>query len=316
MRPNRTPVRWIRFHREVPTILGFDRTSHREGLVSAYTELKVLSSTCFPRFPRNDLGMISATNLTKQFNVRGTPLIAVNNLSFQVSDGEVYGLLGPNGAGKTTTLRMVMGLLEPDSGHVEICGMRSDGQTTEMRKHIGLISTNDGVYPWLTVREMLMYFADLYAVDLQVARERLEELARLLDIGRFLDQRCSTLSTGQKQRVTLARGLMHDPPVMLLDEPTRGLDVVGSQTVFRFIDLLKERGKSVLLSTHRLDEAERVCDRFGLLHRGNLQFEGTLEELQKRTGKQHLVDIFIGLISGPVDGEPVDPARMVITTNE
>jgi sodium transport system ATP-binding protein len=102
----------------------------------------------------------------------------------------------------------------------------------------------------------------------------------------------------------------------LLDEPTRGLDVVGSQTVFRFIDLLKERGKSVLLSTHRLDEAERVCDRFGLLHRGNLQFEGTLEELQKLTGKQHLVDIFIGLISGPVDGEPVDPARMVITTNE
>jgi sodium transport system ATP-binding protein len=260
--------------------------------------------------------MISSTNLTKQFNVRGTPLIAVNNLSFKVSDGKVYGLLGPNGAGKTTTLRMVMGLLEPDSGHVEICGMRSDGQTTEMRKHIGLISTNDGVYPWLTVREMLLYFADLYAVDLEVARERLEELARLLDIGRFLDQRCSTLSTGQKQRVTLARGLMHDPPVMLLDEPTRGLDVVGSQTVFRFIDLLKERGKSVLLSTHRLDEAERVCDRFGLLHRGNLQFEGTLEELQKLTGKQHLVDIFIGLISGPVDGEPVDPARMVITTNE
>ncbi len=275
-----------------------------------------MTSTRFPRFPRNDLGMISATNLTKQFNVRGTPLIAVNNLSFKVSNGEVYGLLGPNGAGKTTTLRMVMGLLEPDSGHVEICGMRSDGQTTEMRKHIGLISTNDGVYPWLTVREMLLYFADLYAVDLQVARERLEELARLLDIGRFLDQRCSTLSTGQKQRVTLARGLMHDPPVMLLDEPTRGLDVVGSQTVFRFIDLLKERGKSVLLSTHRLDEAERVCDRFGLLHRGNLQFEGTLEELQKLTGKQHLVDIFIGLIGGPVDGEPVDPARMVITTNE
>jgi len=285
-------------------------------MVSAYTKLEVLTTPCFLRFPRNDLGMISATNLTKQFNVRGTPLIAVNNLSFKVLDGEVYGLLGPNGAGKTTTLRMVMGLLEPDSGHVEICGMRSDGQTTEMRKHIGLISTNDGVYPWLTVREMLLYFADLYAVDLQVARERLEELARLLDIGRFLDQRCSTLSTGQKQRVTLARGLMHDPPVMLLDEPTRGLDVVGSQTVFRFIDLLKERGKSVLLSTHRLDEAERVCDRFGLLHRGNLQFEGTLEELQKLTGKPHLVDIFIGLISGPVDGEPVDPARMVITTNE
>jgi ABC-2 type transport system ATP-binding protein/sodium transport system ATP-binding protein len=247
--------------------------------------------------------MISATSLTKQFQVRGTPLIAVNQLSFQVSGGEVYGLLGPNGAGKTTTLRMVMGLLEPDSGHVSICGRRSDEGSNEFRKQLGLISTNDGVYPWLTVREMLMYFADLYAVDLQQAHVRLEELADLLGIRRFLDQRCSTLSTGQKQRVTLARGLMHDPPVMLLDEPTRGLDVVGSQTVFQFIDLLKERGKSVLLSTHRLDEAERVCDRFGLLHRGNLRFEGTLQELQAVTGKQHLVDIFIGLLNNPSESE-------------
>lgn len=255
--------------------------------------------------------MISATSLTKQFNVRGTPLIAVNNLSFHVAGGEVYGLLGPNGAGKTTTIRMVMGLLEPDSGHVEICGERSDGHSNEMRKHLGLISTNDGVYPWLTVREMLMYFADLYAVELDQAGKRLEELADLLDIRRFLDQRCSTLSTGQKQRVTLARGLMHDPPVMLLDEPTRGLDVVGSQTVFQFIDLLKQRGKSVLLSTHRLDEAERVCDRFGLLHRGNLQFEGTLAELQEMTGKVHLVDIFIGLINAPTSPVPA-PA----TSNE
>jgi sodium transport system ATP-binding protein len=248
--------------------------------------------------------MISAANLTKQFVVRGSPLVAVNHLSFHVNAGEVYGLLGPNGAGKTTTLRMVMGLLEPDEGHVEICGQRSDGQSTSIRRQLGLISTNDGVYPWLSVREMLMYFADLYAVDLHEARNRLEELANLLDIRRFLDQRCSTLSTGQKQRVTLARGLMHDPPVMLLDEPTRGLDVVGSQTVFRFIDLLRERGKSVLLSTHRLDEAERVCDRFGLLHRGNLQYEGTLSELQANTGKQHLVDIFIALINEPVGSTP------------
>jgi sodium transport system ATP-binding protein len=221
--------------------------------------------------------MISATNLTKQFNVRGTPLVAVNQLSFQVAAGEVYGLLG----------------------------LRSDGNSNDFRKHLGLISTNDGVYPWLTVREMLMYFADLYAVDLNEAKGRLEELASLLEIHRFLDQRCSTLSTGQKQRVTLARGLMHDPPVMLLDEPTRGLDVVGSQTVFRFIDILKERGKSVLLSTHRLDEAERVCDRFGLLHRGNLKFEGNLAELQKITGKEHLVDIFLGLINTPESPLPL-----------
>ena len=225
--------------------------------------------------------------------------MAVNHLSFRVASGEVYGLLGPNGAGKTTTLRMIMGLLEPDSGYVEIGGVRSTNKSTDIRKQLGLISTNDGVYPWLTVREMLLYFADLYAVEPALAAERLEDLVSLLDLRNFVDQRCSTLSTGQKQRVTLARGLMHDPPVMLLDEPTRGLDVVGSQAIFRFIDLLKQRGKVVLLSTHRLDEAERVCDRFGLLHRGNLQVEGSLEELRQATGQRHLVDMFIAFLNAP-----------------
>ena len=236
--------------------------------------------------------------------MRGVPLVAVNNLSFRVASGEVYGLLGPNGAGKTTTLRMIMGLLEPDSGYVEIGGVRSTSKSFDIRKKLGLISTSDGVYPWLTVREMLMYFSDLYAVDPPIARSRLEDLVGLLDLRNFIDQRCSTLSTGQKQRVTLARGLMHDPPVMLLDEPTRGLDVVGSQAIFRFIDLLKQRGKVVLLSTHRLDEAERVCDRFGLLHRGNLQFEGTLSELQHATGKPHLVDMFVALLNTPNEMSP------------
>ncbi len=248
--------------------------------------------------------MIAVANLTKQFKVRGNPLIAVNNLSFTVSNGEVYGLLGPNGAGKTTTLRMVMGLVEPDSGYVEIGGVRTDQTGVSVRSQLGLISTNDGVYPWLTVREMLLYFADLYAVEQSLANRRLIEFAALLDIERILDQRCSTLSTGQKQRVTLARGLMHDPPVMLLDEPTRGLDVVGSQTVFRFIDLLRRRGKSVLLSTHRLDEAERVCDRFGLLHHGQFKYEGTLADLRQMTGKTHLVDIFVDMINDPSSSHP------------
>lgn len=248
--------------------------------------------------------MISAYCLRKQFMVRGQPLIAVDGISFEVGNGEVFGLLGPNGAGKTTTLRMIMGLLEPDSGHVEIGGVRTDHEVGQIRHQLGLISTNDGVYPWLSVREMLMYFADLYAVEPAVAAVRLEELADLLGIRPFLDQRCSTLSTGQKQRVTLARGLMHDPPVMLLDEPTRGLDVVGSQTVFEFIELLKRRGKSVLLSTHRLDEAERVCDRFGLLHHGTIRYEGTLADLKSSTGKDHLVDMFIELIRSDTAPSP------------
>lgn len=243
--------------------------------------------------------MIVASELSKSFQQASGAKVAVQSISFQVSPGEVYGLLGPNGAGKTTTLRMIMGLLKPDSGFATVDGVRTDEHSQIVLAKLGMISTNDGVYPWLTVNEMLTYFADLYGVDDRIAKERLRELAELLNIESVLDQRCSTLSTGQKQRVILARGLMHDPPVMLLDEPTRGLDVVGSRTIFRFIDILRSRGKSVLISTHRLDEAERICDRFGLLHHGSLRYEGNLEQLKAETGKEHLVDIFIDLLDQP-----------------
>ena len=226
---------------------------------------------------------------------------ALNGISFAVNAGEVFGLLGPNGAGKTTSLRIVMGLLKPDGGYAEVGGERAGPESAAVRANIGMVSTNDGVYPWLTAREMLMYFADLYSVPLDVARERMERLSVKLELDRFIDQRCCTLSTGQKQRVILARGLMHDPPVMLLDEPTRGLDVVGSQTVFDFISHLKSMGKAVLLSTHRLDEAERVCDRFGLLHRGNLMYTGTLGEVREKTGRKHLTDMFLKMMHDTED---------------
>ena len=240
--------------------------------------------------------MIVLSEVVKRFQWGGNTVNALNGISFGVSAGEVFGLLGPNGAGKTTSLRIVMGLLSPDSGYAEVGGIRTDNNSLEVRSNIGMVSTNDGVYPWLSAREMLHYFADLYAVPMDVARERLAQLADQLDLRRFLDQRCATLSTGQRQRVILARGLMHDPPVMLLDEPTRGMDVVGSQTVFQFIARLKEMGKAVLLSTHRLDEAERVCDRFGLLHRGNLMYAGTLSELREATQRKHLTDMFLKMM--------------------
>ncbi len=240
--------------------------------------------------------MIVASHLTKRFSMATGLKTAVDSLSFSVEPGEVYGLLGPNGAGKTTTLRMVMGLLKPDEGYVLVDGLRTDSVSHSVLGKLGMISTNDGVYPWLSVREMLIYFADLYAVPLAEAKCRLDRLAGLLGIQSILDQRCSTLSTGQRQRVILARGLMHDPPVMLLDEPTRGLDIIGSRTTFEYIDLLRSQGKAVLISTHRLDEAERLCDRFGLLHCGALRYEGTLEQLRSTTGKPHLVDMFLDLL--------------------
>lgn len=240
--------------------------------------------------------MIVSSNLTKRFQGPTGTNTAVDQVSFCVQQGEVYGLLGPNGAGKTTTLRMVMGLLKPDAGYVMVDGIRTDSASQSVLAKLGMISTNDGVYPWLSAREMLSYFADLYGVPVKLATRRIVDLAKVLGIEKILDQRCSTLSTGQRQRVILARGLIHDPPVMLLDEPTRGLDIVGSRTTFEYVELLRSQGKAVLLSTHRLDEAERLCDRFGLLHFGSLRYEGTLEQLRAATGKPHLVDMFLELL--------------------
>ena len=252
--------------------------------------------------------MIVTSNLSKRFQWAGKAIDALNGVTFNVSGGEVFGLLGPNGAGKTTTLRIIMGLMRPDSGYVEVGGVRTSRDSSAVRANIGMGSTNDGVYPFLSVREMLLYFADLYAVPMSTARKRLDLLVEQLDLSRFVDQRCCTLSTGQKQRVILARGLMHDPPVMLLDEPTRGLDVVGSQTVFEFISHLKDLGKAVLLSTHRLDEAERVCDRFGLLHRGNLMYTGTLDEIRADTSQEHLTDMFLCMMKSAEQEKSGDTA--------
>ena len=240
--------------------------------------------------------MIQVHELTKRFAADGHVILAVDRLTFAIRAGEVYGLLGPNGAGKTTSIRMIVGLLRPDSGYAEVDGCRTIDAPDEVKGRIGLVSASDGVYPWLTVREMLMFFADLYAVPLRMAEARLGQLSELLQLNDLLGRRCLRLSTGQKQRVTLARALMHDPPVILLDEPTRGLDVIGTHVVFDYIGHLREEGKSVIVSTHRLDEAQRLCDRFGLLHQGQLLHEGTLAELQQATGCRSLLDMFTSLL--------------------
>ena len=255
--------------------------------------------------------MITVDKLSRQFTSGGNTLIAVDRLSFAVRAGEVYGLLGPNGAGKTTTLRMILGLLQPTSGDAVVDGFHVSEFPDEVKRRIGLVSASAGLYQWLSPREMLLFFADLYSVKPSVARERLESLVELLDLSRFIDQRCSTLSTGQKQRVTLARALMHDPPIMLLDEPTRGLDVVGTHVIFQYIGHLRSLGKAVVVSTHRLDEASQICDRLGLLHRGTLRHEGTFEQLQQATGCATLFEMFLQLMDRPApmaNGLPRDDA--------
>lgn len=241
--------------------------------------------------------MIRVEDLTKIYFRDETPFRAVDRVSFTVKPGEVYGLLGPNGAGKSTTMRMILGLLPPDGGFAEVEGFRSSESPDEVKRRIGFVSASAGIYQSLTAREMLLFFCEVYGIQGAEANKRVESAAEMLDCRGFLDQRCSTLSTGQRQRVNLARAIVHDPPVMLLDEPTLGLDVVGSQVVFEYMNRVRQKGKSIILCTHSLEQAERVCTRFGLLHKGVLAREGTLQELRDQTGQQSLVDMFLATMN-------------------
>ena len=241
--------------------------------------------------------MIRVHQLRKAFFVGPRQIVAVDDVSFRVDRCEVFGLLGPNGAGKTTIMRMILGLLTPDSGWAEIGEHRSNVDANEIKRQVGFVTASAGVYQWLTGREMLSFFGEVYGLTPRRIEDRIEDVTQLLRLQDFLGQRCTTLSTGQRQRLNLARALIHDPPVMMLDEPTLGLDVVGSQVIFNYIDLLKEQGKAVILCTHRLEQAQRVCSRFGLLHEGKMVMGGTMQELRVLTGHQDLVDIFIDLIN-------------------
>ncbi len=240
--------------------------------------------------------MILVEELSRIFPLpHGGEVRAVDAISFSVGAGEVFGLLGPNGAGKTTTLRMLLGLLQPTSGRAVVAGYSSVTQPEEVKRRVGLVSASAGLYPYLSVREMLLFFADIYGLPTLQAGRELETLAQTLGLTELLERRCGTLSTGQRQRVNLARALIHQPPVLLLDEPTLGLDVLGSQVVTEFVAHVRSQGKAVILTTHHLDEAERLCDRFGLLHHGRLIQTGNLAHLQAVTGCEHLVDMFLKL---------------------
>jgi ABC-2 type transport system ATP-binding protein/sodium transport system ATP-binding protein len=196
---------------------------------------------------------------------------------------------------------MILGLLRPTSGWAAIDSFRSDDFPDEVKRRVGLVAANAGLYQYLSPREMLLFFADLYGVRVADANDELAKLVKLLGLAEFLDRPCAILSTGQRQRVNLARALIHRPPVMLLDEPTLGLDVLGTQVITEFIEHLRGQGKAVILCTHHLDEAERMCTRFGLMHRGVLVAEGTLAELRAQTGCRSLVEMFLKLsVRGPV----------------
>jgi ABC-type multidrug transport system ATPase subunit len=247
--------------------------------------------------------MIRVEELTKVFpNPDGSEKTAVDRVSFQVPPGEIYGLLGPNGAGKTTTLRMISGLLRPTDGRVFIDGVDVTDRPEVVKRQIGYLTANTGLYARLTPTELLEYFATLYGLGRREARARIDKLVSWLGMEDFLKLRCGALSTGQKQRTNIARALIADPPILILDEPTLGLDVLSNRLILALIRTQAEAGKAVLLSTHALDEIETLCRRIGLIHNGRLIAEGHLDALRERTGRQRLSDVFLGLVGAD---EPV-----------
>lgn len=240
---------------------------------------------------------ILARALVKTFeDPRRGVVEAVRGLDLACTRGEIYGLLGPNGAGKTTTLRMLATILAPTSGTAFIDGVEVTLDPLEARRRIGFLSTSTGLYPRLTARETLRYFGELHGLEGEELEARIEELVLAFDLGSFADGRCEAFSTGQKQKVSIARAVVHDPPVLILDEPTTGLDIIASSTMIDFIDSRRDAGTCVLFSTHVMSEAERLCDRIGVIYGGVLLAEGTYAELAERTGEAYLDGIFRALV--------------------
>lgn len=219
--------------------------------------------------------MIEARSLSKVFQDRRKTIVAVDQVSFRVEAGEIYGLLGANGAGKTTTMRMLATMLRPSGGAASICGADVANDRERARRSLGFLSTATALYNRLTAFEMVQYFGRLHGLSDPEIRSRTDRIFARLDMADFRDRRCEKLSTGQKQRVSIARTLIHDPPVMIFDEPTLGLDVMAARTIVEFVRECRTAGKAVIYSTHIMSEAEKLCNRIGIIHGGRLLAEGT-----------------------------------------
>ena len=236
--------------------------------------------------------MIEVRGLAKVFHSKKGDIPAVDHIDFRCSEGEVYGLLGPNGAGKTTTLRLLSTALQPTAGTAAVNGFDIIRQPDQVRQSIGFLSADTGLYRRLTAREMITYFGKLYGMDSQLLKIRVEELMSLMEVTPFADRKCDKLSSGQKQRVSICRSIVHDPPVMIFDEPADGLDIIAAGTIMDFIKSCRDRGKCVLFSTHVMREAETLCDRIGIIREGKIVAEGTLAELKKRYSTNDLEAVF------------------------
>lgn len=243
--------------------------------------------------------MIEARSLTKTFrDKKRGEIFAVRDVSFRVSPGQIYGLLGANGAGKTTTLRLLATLLKPTAGSARVAGFDVVDAAEQVRANVGFLAASTALYGRLTAREMITYFGRLNGMADDVIRSRIAQLSAELGMDEFLDRRCDKFSTGMKQKTSIARTLVHDPAVMIFDEPTLGLDVMTARSIVRFVRDCKTRGKTVIYSTHVMSEVEKLCDVVGIIHGGRLLAEGTLAELRERYAEQDLEEIFVKVAGG------------------
>jgi sodium transport system ATP-binding protein len=245
--------------------------------------------------------VIEAKDLSKVFKgPKGQSVTALDRVNFTCRAGEVYGLLGPNGAGKTTTLRILSTALKPTSGSATVDGVDVVQNPGEVRRRIGFLSGTTGIYGRLTAREMVQYFGRLYGMEENAINARTDEIFSMLDMHEFAKRRGDKLSTGMKQKVNIARTIVHHPNVVVFDEPTSGLDVITSRAIIELIDQCRREGKGVLFSTHIMAEAEKLCDRIGILHKGKIYAEGTKDEILAKAGKGDLEEAFLALIGEEV----------------
>ena len=245
--------------------------------------------------------MITIKNVTKKFiktnkKKERQEFTAVNDLSFDVKEGEILGILGPNGAGKTTLLRMIAGIMTPNKGSITIDDLTYEKNETDIKKMIAYLSGNTKIYGTISPYELLKMCAEIYDVPSSEIDTRIKEISQILNMDAFLYNRIEKLSTGQTQRVNIARCMVHNPKYYILDEATSGLDIITSQIILNFIKSEKEKGKTILYSTHYMEEAENICDMIIMVNKGKIITTGTPEQIKKETKTTNLRDAFFALV--------------------
>jgi sodium transport system ATP-binding protein len=243
---------------------------------------------------------IRVENLCKSFrDLRRGQHLAVDHVSFEARPGEIFGLLGPNGAGKTTTMRMLCTVLRPTGGRALVAGFDVATQPHLVRQHIGFLSANTAIYDRMSSWELVEYFGLLYGLGRDQLRERMEKIFADLQMNHFRDVLGARMSTGMRQKVSIARAIVHDPPVLIFDEPTAGLDVLVARAVLDNIKRLRDLGKCILFSTHIMTEVQKLCERVAVISRGRVRALGTLAELREQYKQDDLEELFFTLVSSP-----------------